>query len=208
MIYRNPEADIKAHYPNAARKAAIIALLLILFLAVSFVKIEVKPMKAPEYQATLELEDIPITKRKIEREKPKPKIATPIEVEEEEVEDTVTIAETELEEEEEYVPPPPPEEEILDFFAVEKQPEAVKEIKPKYPELARKAGQEGAVLVEVVVNEQGTVDTAYVVQARPKGIFEEAAINAAYKWKFTPAYQRDKPVKVRMRIPFRFSLRE
>ncbi len=207
MIYKDPEADIRAHYPKAVRKSAIIALLLILFSCLSFVEVRVKAMKAPEYQVTIQLENIPITRQKIEREKPKPKIATPIAVEEEEVEDTVTIAETELEIED-YVPPPPPEEEILDFFAVEKPPEVISQVKPVYPELARKAGQEGAVMIEVVVNEQGTIDTAYVVQARPKGIFEEAAIKAAYQWKFSPAYQRDKPVKVRMRIPFRFSLRE
>lgn len=209
MRYTDPKADIKAQFPLAWRKSAIVALLLVLLFSLTCVEfVSTKPIKKQEYQVTIKLEDIPITKQEIKREESaRPKIATPIEAEKEEVPDTVTIAETNLTPPQEYVPPPPPAEaEIIDFYAVEKPPQILKQVQPTYPELARKAGQEGIVLVEVVIGTSGNIDTAYVIQSRPKGVFDEAAVKAAYQWKFSPAFQRDKPVRVRMQIPFRFTL--
>ncbi len=210
MRYLDPKADIKAQFPRASKKSAVLSLLIVLLFSLTCVEItSTKPMKKQEYQVTIKLEDIPITKQEIKKEESsRPKIATPIAAEKEEVPDTVTIAETDLTPPQEYVPPPPVEAEIIDFYAVEKPPQILKQIQPVYPELARKAGQEGVVLVEVVIGTNGQVDTAYVVQSRPKGVFDDAALQAAYQWKFSPAYQRDKPVRVRMQIPFRFTLTE
>lgn len=209
MRYLDPKADIKAQFPLAARKSAIVALLFVLLISLTCVElVSTKQVKKQEYQVAIKLEDIPITKQEIKKEEAaRPKIATPIEAEKEDVPDTITIAETDLTPPQEYVPPPPPvEAEIIDFYAVEKPPQILKQVQPVYPELARKAGQEGAVLVEILISTNGDVDTAYVIQSRPKGVFDEAAIKAAYQWKFSPAFQRDKPVRVRMQIPFRFTL--
>ena len=81
--------------------------------------------------------------------------------------------------------------------------------KPKYPDIAKKSGLEGAVIVEFVIDTTGDVlpGSAKIVAARPEGIFEEAALNAIYKWKFSPGQQRDRKVRVRWRQPIKFTLK-
>jgi protein TonB len=100
-------------------------------------------------------------------------------------------------------PPPPPEPEM--FFAFDTYPVVVQSAEPKYPELARKAEVEGTVMIMVTIDEQGNVISAWVAESSAE-VLNEAAIEAAYKFKFTPAKQRDVPVKATISIPFRFSL--
>ena len=76
----------------------------------------------------------------------------------------------------------------------------------EYPELARQAEAEGVVNLLVTIDESGRVIAAKVQTSDAIESLEKAAIAAAMKWLFKPAKQRDKPVKVRIIIPFRFSL--
>ena len=75
---------------------------------------------------------------------------------------------------------------------------------PKYPEIARKAGITGTVVVQVLVNKEGKVEAVEILQGNE--VFHEAAMKVAWKWTFTPAIQNDKPVKVWVALPFRFQL--
>lgn len=210
MKYQDPSADLPGKLPVVNRKATIITLLLLLFISLAFVEARVKNIEKIDVQEVIEIEDIPITKQKIkEPEKPKPKRAEVVEAEEEEEVDTVEIAETDLEVDS-FVPTTIEEDdEIYDFFAVEEQAVLSDRVSPKYPELAKKSGMEGLVLVEVVISKEGKVTSAEVVGVRPdgaEGYFEEAALTAARQFSFTPAKQRGKAVQVRKRIPFEFKL--
>lgn len=100
-------------------------------------------------------------------------------------------------------PPPPPEPEM--FLAFDTYPQVIQSAKPKYPELARKAEVEGTVVVMVTIDETGKVIKAWIGESSAE-ILNEAALEAAYKFRFTPAMQRDVPVKATISIPFRFSL--
>ena len=102
-------------------------------------------------------------------------------------------------------PPPPPEPEM--FFAFDTYPVVTKSVTPVYPELARKAEVEGTVVVMATIDESGNVMSAWIAETSAE-VLNPAAIEAAYKFKFTPAYQRDIPVKATISIPFRFSLTE
>jgi len=206
MKYADKRADLRAQMPLFTRKALIITLEFLLLASLAFVQTRVKKLAAPEAQVTIQVEDIPITKQEIKKQRKAPKIAIPIAAEKEEVPDTVTIDNTELIDTG-YVPPPPKEEEAIDFFAVEKKPEIIKRVEPVYPELARQSGTEGAVLLEIVIGKDGSVESAKVIQARPKGVFEDVAIAAVKQWKFSPAMQRDRPVRVKMQIPIKFTLK-
>ncbi len=207
MRYKDKNADLPSQFPKNFRKGLVIALAAVLLLALTFVTITVKKLKGSEFQQTIEIEEIEQTRQKIKKEEPKPRIAEVIEAEDEDVPDTVTIAETELDISDTFVPPPPPDEEPVAFWALESPPTAKKRVDPKYPELARKGQVEGAVMVEVIIGFDGKVERATVVDAEPKGYFEDAALAAARNWEFTPAMQRDKPVKVRYQIPFKFRLK-
>ncbi|CAD5283534.1 MULTISPECIES: M56 family metallopeptidase [unclassified Imperialibacter] len=75
-----------------------------------------------------------------------------------------------------------------------------------YPEEAKKAGVEGKVLVEFVVDKDGTITNAKVIEGIGNGCDEEAlrVINASPTW--TPAMQRGKRVRTRLILPLYFSL--
>lgn len=68
-------------------------------------------------------------------------------------------------------------------------------VQPQYPRDAARAGITGYVVVEVIVNPDGTVRSARAVEAKPKGLFEAAAVQAALRSKFKPKIQDGKPVE-------------
>ena len=92
------------------------------------------------------------------------------------------------------------------FFAFDTPPQPLKQSSPEYPELARQAGAEGTVWVTVTIDETGRVIDAVVTESDTIQSLEQAALKAARDWLFTPAKQRDQPVKARITIPFGFSL--
>lgn len=132
----------------------------------------------------------------------------PIEAAEgEEVDEDAEIAPTTFERIEDVPPPPPPpSEQATEFYAFDEAPVLVKFVNPKYPDLARQAGIEGTVLINVLVTEDGKVMDARVIQSDVTPAMEKAAIDAAKQFLFKPAKQRTVPVKARMAIPIRFKL--
>ncbi len=95
---------------------------------------------------------------------------------------------------------PPP-----DFVPIEKEPQVIREVKPAYPELAQKAGIEGRVIVKIWVDKDGKPHKAIVLKSDAE-IFNNAAINAAMQYRFTPALMNKGPVAVWVVIPFTFRL--
>ena len=59
-------------------------------------------------------------------------------------------------------------------------------VAPVYPQRAQRRGIEGYVLLEFVVTTSGAVRDPVVVEAKPPGIFDRAAIEAALKFKYRP----------------------
>jgi protein TonB len=96
-----------------------------------------------------------------------------------------------------------------DFVPVEQQPQIVKGAQPEYPEFARKAGLTGKVWVKALVDKTGKVRD--VIIAKGAGVdagFEEAAIEAAYKYVYTPAIANGQPVAIWVMYPVTFTLNE
>jgi protein TonB len=79
-------------------------------------------------------------------------------------------------------------------------------VQPQYPRRAQERGIEGYVIVELTVNEDGTVppDSILILEAEPKGYFERAATKAASKFKYKPKVVNGKPQKV-TGVKYRFS---
>lgn len=78
---------------------------------------------------------------------------------------------------------------------------------PKYPEIARRRGYEGEVLLSVVVSADGTVATVRVKRSSGHSILDRAAVEAVAKWEFIPARRMGAPVSLPVDIPVRFVLR-
>jgi protein TonB len=94
------------------------------------------------------------------------------------------------------------EQEIYEYFSVEEPPKRKNTVTPEFPEMAQRAGIEGTVLLKVLVNRTGSVDSVEV-QSGPS-IFHKPAIAAAKATSFTPARQNDKAVSCWVLMPFRF----
>jgi len=85
-------------------------------------------------------------------------------------------------------------------------PEAIQKVNPKYPEEARKAKIMGIVIVETVINENGTVDDIEVVES-PDESLSEAAVEAVRQWTFEPALCDGRPVGVYYNVTLKFHLK-
>lgn len=92
------------------------------------------------------------------------------------------------------------------FVPVEQQPLLVRRVAPKYPELMLKAGIEGKVHVNIWVNKEGKPHQVRILKSDNES-FNEAAIEAAKQFLFTPAYMNNGPVSVWVSVPFSFRLR-
>lgn len=100
---------------------------------------------------------------------------------------------------EEEIPPEP-------FTAVEIMPVPISNPAPQYPEIAKRAFVEGTVYINMWVTKEGKVRKAKVVKST-SNIFDQAAIDAAMLWTFTPAIMNNGPVSVWVTVPFKFRLR-
>jgi TonB family protein len=81
------------------------------------------------------------------------------------------------------VPVARPVSEIRDPWQV-RVPQPLSRIAPDYPAAARAVGLEGRVVVQLIVNEEGRVVDAKVLQAS-NPIFAEPALSAVRQWRFT-----------------------
>lgn len=81
-------------------------------------------------------------------------------------------------------------------------------VAPVYPRRAQTRGLEGYVLLEFIVTKTGAVANPVVIDAKPPGIFDRSAINAALKFKYKPKVVNGEPIDVagvRNRITFELS---
>jgi len=69
-------------------------------------------------------------------------------------------------------------------------------VTPIYPRRALSRGIEGYVIVEFTVTKQGTTRDVTVVEAKPTGLFDRAAIQAAQKFKYKPRVVDGQPIEV------------
>lgn len=97
----------------------------------------------------------------------------------------------------------------LDLSLVDELPMLLVGPHPTYPELLRQAGLQGRVILEAVVDTLGRVQrgSIVVVEGAHPG-FVAPAQQALLKSLFRPARVRGKAVRVRVRVPIDFVLRD
>lgn len=84
-------------------------------------------------------------------------------------------------------------------------PREIRSPLPVYPSHLRRRGQEGSVRVSLIVNEQGRVEQTQIL-ASSDAAFERAVLRTLSGFRFKPAEQGGKPVKVRCTKLFEFRL--
>lgn len=87
-------------------------------------------------------------------------------------------------------------------------PRVLRDVKPQYTSDAMRAKVQGRVLLECVVNPDGTVGDVHVVRSldRVFGLDDEA-MKAARQWRFAPGTRLGEPVAVLVTIELTFTLR-
>jgi protein TonB len=69
-------------------------------------------------------------------------------------------------------------------------------VAPMYPRRAQTRGIEGYVLLEFVVTRTGAVRDVVIIESKPPGIFDRAAMQAALKFKYKPKVVNGEPIDV------------
>ncbi len=202
-----PSADLKLPYwPNMMRASL---LNLIIFIAVFWLY--------PEYHPTVHLTqsvpkvlrvDIPETSQQ-KRPPPPPRPQVPLAVEGDEIPEDVTIESTELDLDKIFIPNLASTEgndtdAPLDYTEIDYKPHPSRIVTPEYPAEARKKHIEGKVTVKVLVDKVGNVEDVQFIHG-PE-IFREAALAAAWQFRFRPGKHQGERRKVWMIMPIEFSL--
>jgi len=208
--YKDWKDEVSGYYD----KAISLAILFMLFTFLVTPKIEVKGFERQASKLSEVIEIPPEIKDIIKppEEKTQPIVSIVIDDDldsdmEDELEIVETIATTTLDMMAEVEAPP--SDELPDKFAYyDEPPVAMVAPVPDYPEFAKKARMEGTVVLEFVVNADGTVGKVEVLKSLMSGPggLDEAAIKAIKKTKFQPALANGKPVSVWVTYPITFTL--
>jgi protein TonB len=198
-------ADLKERFPLYFRVGLFLA---VLFLIAAFFLVPHYSLHpyVPRVEKATQVEVEPDELEQIEEIEAAPKPQLPVEAESEEEIEAATIEKTADFETFEKMPIEP-EAETPEFVAYDTPPRPKAIVKPTYPDIAKQAGIEGTVILQLLVDTGGKVLNAKVLKSLHPEL-DKAAIDAAYRTTFYPAKQRDKPVKVWVSYPIRFVLEE
>jgi TonB family protein len=83
-------------------------------------------------------------------------------------------------------------------------PKAKQKVSPMYPSIARAARVTGVVTVYLIVNEKGEVETVQKLEGPLQ--LQQAAADAARRWRFNPTVIDGQPVRVTGYLSFNFAL--
>lgn len=85
-----------------------------------------------------------------------------------------------------------------------KPPDKTKDVKPVYPADAFRAGVQGVVIIEAVIDPAGQVAAARILRSIPA--LDDAAIEAVRQWEFTPTLMNGVASAVMMTTTVNFKL--
>lgn len=92
-----------------------------------------------------------------------------------------------------------------DEFLISAMPKVLEEVRPIYPEDAKKEGLQGSVVLEILIDNKGTVRDAKVLKSLDLR-FDKAALIAIKKFKFRPAMVDKSAVAVKIKYAIKFVL--
>lgn len=217
-LRKTEQADLRKRYPIFVEIGLVASLLLLIAAFRADFRGSDEFEIVMEEQEIVQMEEIKQTKQEI-KPPPPPRPPVPVEVPDDQIleDDELNLdASLDINEPITDLPPPPPAQEEVEeepeiFVIVEEMPELIGGLQAlqssiTYPEIAKKAGVEGKVFVQFVVDEQGNVVDPVVTRGIGAGCDEEA-LKAVRQAKFKPGKQRGKPVRVKMSLPITFRLK-
>jgi protein TonB len=101
-------------------------------------------------------------------------------------------------------PPPPPPVVPTRLSSGMQPPRKTVDVVPLYPTIARNAHIEGIVILEVVIDARGQVESVRVLKSIQT--LDQAAMDAVRQWKFTPTLLSGQPIPIVMTVTVNFQL--
>lgn len=76
---------------------------------------------------------------------------------------------------------------------------------PQFPDSAKRKNITGYVRLQITIDQSSAIKSIDILEAKPEGYFEAAAMEAVKNWKFSAAYQNGAPVEsaIKRRIEFK-----
>lgn len=90
---------------------------------------------------------------------------------------------------------------------VRAEPDYLRNPAPEYPREARRAREQGVVLIDVLVSAEGVVHELLLKESSGFKSLDQAALRAVRDWKFKPARIAGVPFSTRVDVPVRFVLK-
>ena len=87
---------------------------------------------------------------------------------------------------------------------VDSPPKIIRQTPVSYPDLAKKNGITGSVIVNCLVGVDGKPKRLEIVKSEPEGIFDENALSSLKYWQFRPGIKDGELVATWVMVPFRF----
>jgi TonB family protein len=84
-------------------------------------------------------------------------------------------------------------------------PKRLKFVAPEYPAEAQARGLRGIVILDLIIDPEGSVRAVEVTRSVPP--FDEAAVAAVRQWEYEPTKIGGRPVSVRLTVPITFALK-
>jgi periplasmic protein TonB len=207
--------------PSSARRSGLLGIVIGLHVAILLVVLAAKTivpqimeiplvvdlLQAPEVQKPPEAKPLPMAKPQPVKQPrtPTPKAPTPL------IEATTSTAPAPsapvaVPQESHPAPPAPPAEAPIKQARFDA--DYLKNPAPAYPPLSKRMGEEGKVILRVLVNPQGTADNVEIKTSSGSPRLDESAQKTVRTWKFIPAKRGDEPVQSWVLVPIIFKLEQ
>ena len=85
-----------------------------------------------------------------------------------------------------------------------KAPQKMKDVAPRYSDMARQARVQGVVVLECVISPEGRVTNVKVLRGSP--LLDDSAVEAVKQWVYSPTLLNGEPVAVIMTVTVNFKL--
>ena len=87
---------------------------------------------------------------------------------------------------------------------VDTKPRVLSRSPMPYPASAMKKRIKGYVVINLLIDTDGSIETAKVLQSSPPGVFDAVALSGIRSWRFAPGKYKGRPVKVWAKQKVRF----
>jgi len=101
-------------------------------------------------------------------------------------------------------PPPPPPRGPVHVGGDIHPPALVRRVEPVYPAVALAAHVEGTVILEAIIDEDGSVQSVKLLRSIP--LLDKAAVTAVEQWRYSPVMLNGSPVRVVLTVTVTFKI--